>query len=226
MKQYTNYKSIGDNEQIYNDSVSSNMPIDHRVYSPQYNYQITNNKGDLTDLSKKKMQQLNEDYELNSFLYLRNHPDRHWSRANQILEKNVAEENYEHDNDDVKIVFFSKENIDVIQKMIIMEVFERSNGRFLIPKQKWQQIQIVQQYIYKQYAKNLPYDVKEQVKQLNKILVSEVVPDILTNTDQYMGYLDDINNPIRPIDRPLNVSSKGTRTLPSVLKRVSEDRYI
>ena len=217
------YQSVGSNEQIYNDSSSYFMPVDRSTYLSQYNFPVTPSKGDQLNLSLNKMKRVKKGYELNSFMYFNSHPDRHWDRAQQMVENSARNEEYDHDSETVFKVFFSDENVDVIQKMIILEVFERSNKKFLIPKQKREQIIIVAQYIYKTHAQNLPYQIKEQVRRLNKILVNEIVPDILTNLDQYVGYLDTINNPIRPIDRPINVSSKGTRTLPSVTRIISED---
>ena len=45
-----------------------------------------------------------------------------------------------------------------------------------------------------------------------KIVVKETGPDVVLGVLVHIGYL----NPIVPVDRPQNLSSRGTKTLPSV----------
>ena len=59
-------------------------------------------------------------------------------------------------------------------------------------------------------------NIVRQVKKLNKLVVNETVPSIITNIKSYYGYLDDINKPRELIRRPINVNNKGSKVLPSV----------
>jgi len=70
--------------------------------------------------------------------------------------------------------------------------------------------------VYLEYARNLPTQVIRQTKRLNMKVVDEIVPGMLTEIRQHYGYLKEINKPITPIPRPLNVNNKGRRTLPSI----------
>jgi len=57
--------------------------------------------------------------------------------------------------------------------------------------------------------------IKHQVKLLNNKVIETIIPGMLSEVEQYYGYLREINNPIKPIDLPINASSGGRKTLPS-----------
>jgi hypothetical protein len=112
-------------------------------------------------------------------------------------------------------VFFSKENIDLINKQLILEIYKRSNKTFLICAQKEEKLIIVMRYVYLEYARHLPYNIKEQIKELNCIVVGEILPTVLSNADSQIGYMRDITT--QPIGPPLPINTKNLeRTLPSI----------
>ena len=123
---------------------------------------------------------------------------------------------------DLEKTFFSKENIDLINKQIIMGVYNKSNKQFLIPNQKEESLLIVMRYVFFEYAKHIPYDIRGQIKELNCHVVKEVLPNIITNLDQKIGYLRDINT--QPIGPPLPISTSSTnRTLPSISNKIHNE---
>ena len=65
-------------------------------------------------------------------------------------------------------------------------------------------------------GKYLPVKIKEQVDELDDLVIKEAGPGTVSEVLAHVGYLNLINNPITPIDRPVNLSSAGTRTLPSI----------
>lgn len=111
--------------------------------------------------------------------------------------------------------FFSKENIDLINKQIIMTVYNKTNNKYLVCPQDENSLIVVMRYIFIEHARHLPYDVKGQIKELNCRVSNEVVPLIITNADQKIGYLRDITT--QPVGPPLPVNTKNLeRTLPSI----------
>ena len=70
--------------------------------------------------------------------------------------------------------------------------------------------------VYLQECKFLPDKIIHQVKQLNTKVLDELMPDVITAIKQEYGYLKDINQPLQPIMRPLNVNNAGSRQLPSI----------
>jgi hypothetical protein len=123
----------------------------------------------------------------------------------------------EHDDEPVGKIFFSERNIKRLQRQIKDEIFERSKKRYKLEEdQEIADVLVAMRGIYQLHGKFLPNNLVHQVKDLNKKTVNFIVPDMLTQIKQYYGYLKDINEPLKPIDRPMNVSSAGRRTLPSI----------
>jgi len=112
-------------------------------------------------------------------------------------------------------IFFSDENINIINKQLVLTVYKRSKKQIKIDLQRKQDILIVMRYIWIQYARNLPYKIKKQITKLNCYVVGEIAPQIITAAEQNIVYLKNLGKPIKPIPRPLNVNKLG-QTLPSI----------
>jgi len=117
--------------------------------------------------------------------------------------------------------FFSDENIKLINNKLILEVFKNTNGEYKIKPQSHEQLLIVMRYVFLEYARHLPYDIKGQINELNCRVVNEILPNVITNAQQHIGYLKDIEKIREPL--PLPISTKYTintnsKTLPSITK--------
>ena len=100
--------------------------------------------------------------------------------------------------------------------MIKQAVFEKTRGEFKLDvDQDQKELFIVMRAIYIEHSRNLPGQIVRQVKRLNAKVIEEIVPSMITEIRQYYGYLKDINKPIEPIMRPMNVSNAGRLILPS-----------
>ena len=67
--------------------------------------------------------------------------------------------------------------------------------------------------IYFQYGKNNNFNVIEQVRELNRIVINWCVDEIITNINQYMNYKTNISTLPMPMERAQLPSQKGTKTL-------------
>ena len=112
-------------------------------------------------------------------------------------------------------VFFSKENIELINKQLVMTVYKKSNKKYRIPFQKKEDLIVVMRYVYDKDARHLPFKIKEQVRALNCSVVKEILPNIMTQVEQNITYLENLDKPINPIAPPMNVN-KINKTLPSI----------
>ena len=113
-------------------------------------------------------------------------------------------------------LFFSKKNMEYIQDKIRFNVYEKSNKKYIIDKQSDVELEIVMRSIYLQHSPNLPNKTKEQIEYLDGLVVNWCSEKILPEVNQYLGYIKEIEYMPSPIDLPLNLSSKGSRTLKSV----------
>ena len=113
-------------------------------------------------------------------------------------------------------LFFSKKNMDIIQNAIRYTVYTKTNKKHIIDKQSDIELQIIMRSMYLQHSPNLDYNFKEQIEYLNGLVVSWSVEHIIPQLEQYVGYLKEVEFMPMPIDLPVNLSSKGSRTLRSV----------
>ena len=113
-------------------------------------------------------------------------------------------------------LFFSDENIELINKQIVLSVWKKTNKQYKITFQNKDKLIIVMRYVFIENAKNLPYNIKGQIYELNCIIVGEILPSIITNFEQKLGYLRDIER--RGDLPPLPISSTSLRTLPTANK--------
>lgn len=113
-------------------------------------------------------------------------------------------------------VYFSKENVKLVNDMIRYYVYQRSNEKYLIGDQSTIQIEILMRSIFLQHARHLPDNIPDQIKELNMMVVNLSVPRIISEALQYNGYVKDLEqNPV-PLEHPKNMSSMGTKILKSV----------
>ena len=110
--------------------------------------------------------------------------------------------------------FFSKKNLDHIQQLIIKMIEYQSDGAYRISRQSDQELLTVMRSIYIKTPTN-PYAdskaFKADICTLNKNVLDWVVPHILVNIQQHLGYIRDQANPILPIQHPEFMSGTGNR---------------
>ena len=115
---------------------------------------------------------------------------------------------------DVESLFFSNDNIELINKQLILTVWKKSKKQYKIGFQDTDKILIIMRYVYLEFSKNLPYDLDKQIIELNCLVVGEIIADIITNFEQKLGYLRDIEKRQDPLPLPQNTSK--IKTLPTV----------
>ena len=113
-------------------------------------------------------------------------------------------------------VYFSKANMDIVQNMIRHQVWLASDKKYVIGRQSDTDLEVVMRSYYLQYSRNLDCNIAGQIRELNTLTVGWCVPRILSEVQQYMGYVNDVEHMPMPIELPKNLSQKGTRTLRSV----------
>jgi hypothetical protein len=121
-------------------------------------------------------------------------------------------------------LFFSKQNVDNIQKLIRMLVNKHTGQT--IDNQSNTELLIVMRSIFLEYSRHpklidesMSENVKKQlltqytleVDRLNKLVIDATVPLIISQLQQYLIYLDDASSPLRVMDKPLSTSVKGTK---------------
>ena len=190
---------------IYNKNLPGNYD-QHMISQPAYNQK---------NLKIPRTQNSNKDYKNDNISSYYEKYDLKGSTANYDRARTATQSLFE--KNDVTKLFFSDENLKRIQIKIRDEVSKRTKGQYVLEEdQDESDLMIVMRAIYLDKCKNLPGETIRQVKILNQQTVDYLMPDLISNIRQYFGYIKDINQPLQPMIRPLNVSSSGRRLLPSI----------
>jgi len=111
--------------------------------------------------------------------------------------------------------FFTRKNVDVIQREIQKEVYRISGSKkWSIDKQDVDEIKMIMRAMYLQYGKNNIFNIDGQINELNELVIKWSAPRIMSEIEQYNYYLNDISHLPIPIEKPISMSSAGTKSLP------------
>lgn len=110
-------------------------------------------------------------------------------------------------------VFFSAENIRILQNGIKAGVYKESSGRFQIADQDEDVLKMIMRSTFLQSAKNLPNQITEQVKQLNNLVFAYAVPQVLGEAIGYVKYKNDASMMYTPMQRPSSTYHSNTLEL-------------
>lgn len=145
------------------------------------------------------------------FLLYQSHQDDYYNMSQESV-RGVQEETI------LSKVFFHPRNVDLVQKQIILEVFRKTNGAYLIEKQAEEDLQVIMRSMYIQHARHVPDHIKEQIQELNNLVTDDIVPNVISEINAYFGYLERTFAPRQILDRPECISNAGLKTLPSVTR--------
>ena len=106
--------------------------------------------------------------------------------------------------------------MNILQNQLRFFVFKHSNGKHVIGRQSEIDLEIIMRSIYLQHSLNLNCNIKEQIIKLNNMVIEWAGPKVLNEVEQYIGFIHSVENMPVPIDRPRNLSIKGSKSLRSV----------
>jgi hypothetical protein len=129
----------------------------------------------------------------------------------------------------LSFLFFSKQNIINIQNNLKYLIFKELDQ--IIDYQDNNVLIIIMRSIYLEYSRHpkildptmspnikkiLLKQYSDEVARLNDLVISETVPNIISQLQQYVDYLYDASKLQIPIDKPISTSVAGTRNLRSI----------
>jgi hypothetical protein len=103
--------------------------------------------------------------------------------------------------------FFSYENIQIIQNGIRAGVYQRSNGQYVVSPQDCDSIKIIMRSVFLQYSANQPFNISQQIEELNKIVLNYCIQQVYSEAQGYMKYIDDASTLVVPIAHPVQASN-------------------
>jgi hypothetical protein len=99
-------------------------------------------------------------------------------------------------------VFFSAENVQILQNGIRAGVYEMSEKKFVIAPQNVDTLKIVMRSIYLQYSEHREYDVTGEIERLNNLVLNYCVPTVFSEAVGYQKYRLDQSTLVVPLELP------------------------
>lgn len=100
-------------------------------------------------------------------------------------------------------VFFSRENIQILQNGIRAGVYHRSKGKFVIAPQDCDELKVVMRSVFLQNSKNLSNNITQQVQALNQMVLDYCIQQVYGEATGYLKYIDDVSTLAVPIAHPV-----------------------
>ena len=109
----------------------------------------------------------------------------------------------------LSLVYFSKQNIEILQNAIKKGVYDKSNQQYIIGQQNCDELKIIMRSIYLQNSNNLPYNITNQVNKLNNLVLEYCIKQIYNEAVSYMKYKRDASTMYVVPNLPTNTSNKN-----------------
>jgi len=100
-------------------------------------------------------------------------------------------------------VFFSQQNIQILQNGIRAGVYHKSNGQYVIGPQDCDSLKIVMRSVFLQHSINQDYNIPQQITELNKIVLDYCIQQVYSEAQGYMKYINDVSTLAVPIAHPV-----------------------
>lgn len=110
-------------------------------------------------------------------------------------------------------LFFSGENIQILQNGIRAGVYKKSQNKYIIDEQDETNLKIIMRTMFLNYARHVPKKIKEEIVYLNNIILDHCIHNVFNNVISYEKYIRDANTLPTPPDNPTVNSLKGNKQL-------------
>jgi hypothetical protein len=135
-------------------------------------------------------------------------PDVKFKMHEKLTIKNKASNYYESLNGNLEWnvlaqVYFSQENIQIVQNGIRAGVYKMSEGKLNVPPQNIDTLKIIMRSIYLQYAEHYPKDITGQVEYLNSLVLEYAVTSVYNEAIGYLKYVQDQSTLVVPLEMPI-----------------------
>lgn len=111
-------------------------------------------------------------------------------------------------------IFFSQQNMDIVQLGMRNMILNKTNGVYNIGKQNETELKIIMRAMFIQHAKyrtDIPVNI--QIQEINREVLNFAVPRIISSLNMKRKYLQDIQQLPMPLEHAKSMSTKGTKTL-------------
>ena len=99
-------------------------------------------------------------------------------------------------------VYFSAENIQIVQNGLRAGVYKMSGDKYIIAPQNIDTLKVIMRSIFLQYAEYDMNNIKKEVARLNKLVLDYAVQSVYNEAVGYMKYCEDQSTLAVPLELP------------------------
>ncbi len=110
-------------------------------------------------------------------------------------------------------LFFSRENIKIIQNGLRAGVYKRSKGNYVIGEQDCDSLKIIMRSVFLQNSSNQPTHVTQQVQALNQLVLDYCIQQVYGEAKGYVKYISDVSTLAVPIAHPVTTNNTDRQLL-------------
>lgn len=99
-------------------------------------------------------------------------------------------------------VYFSKENIQIVQNGLRAGVHKMSNEKYIIAPQNIDTLKIIMRSIFIQHTEHNENDITGQIVKLNNLVLDYAVLNVYNEIDGYVKYCRDQSTLVVPLELP------------------------
>jgi hypothetical protein len=99
-------------------------------------------------------------------------------------------------------VYFSAENIQIVQNGLRAGVYKMSGDKYIIAPQNIDTLKVIMRSIFLQYAEYDMINIKNEVARLNKLVLDYAVSSVYNEAVGYMKYCEDQSTLVVPLELP------------------------
>ena len=116
--------------------------------------------------------------------------------------RDALEGNWEHNV--IAQVYFSAENMQIIQNALRAGVYQMSKNTIVVPPQNVDALRVIMRSMYLQYAQHYADRITQQVEELNQYVLNYSVPFVYNEAVAYKKYLEDQSTLVMPMENPIH----------------------
>jgi hypothetical protein len=134
-------------------------------------------------------------------------PDLQFKMQERIAIKNKTTEYREAvtgevENNMLSTVYFSADNIQIVQNGLRAGVYKMSGDKYVIAPQNIDTLKIIMRGIYFQHAEYDMENIRNEVSRLNKLVLDYAVPSVYNEAVGYEKYCQDQSTLAMPMELP------------------------
>ena len=117
------------------------------------------------------------------------------------------------DETQLSSIYFSRENIQILQNGIRAGVYHKSNGQYTIGPQDCDSLKIIMRSVYLQNSANQPNNITQQIEALNQLVLDYSIQQVYSEVQGYVKYISDVSTLAVPIAHPITTNNTDRQLL-------------